>query len=261
LFVDVAPSSSTSRMLPRPRRRDVIPALSMTCSSSRNVQARTALTFVVVSGKWVSFVSGERRGRLGRELRWRQRPPATTASAAVTRRSACGPHCHQWRYDIRPPVIDADCRARCGRRPPAYGHDERGAGNALDHLTNGRALPAVEICPATRRRTRRATRIEQDDEAVRTVSREASRRPLKPLCDLTGYREPRLAPAAEPSLPPIATALRLPPFARAKPRLIVAEFRFDRIASSGPASTRTEACSDFAPSRTLIACSVMRVAG
>jgi hypothetical protein len=64
LVVAVAPSSSTPRTLPRPRRRDVIPALSMTCSSSRNVRARTALTFVVVSGKWVSFVSGERPRRL-----------------------------------------------------------------------------------------------------------------------------------------------------------------------------------------------------
>jgi hypothetical protein len=48
-------------MLARPRRSDVIPALSITCSSSRSVRARMDLTCVVVSGKWVSFVSGERR--------------------------------------------------------------------------------------------------------------------------------------------------------------------------------------------------------
>ena len=56
LVVAVAPSSSKPRTLPRPRRNDAISALSMTCSSSRSVRARIALTCVVVSGKAGSFV-------------------------------------------------------------------------------------------------------------------------------------------------------------------------------------------------------------
>jgi hypothetical protein len=58
LVVAVAPSVSRPRTLPRPHRNDVISALSMTCSSSRSVRARIALTDVTVSGKAGSFVSG-----------------------------------------------------------------------------------------------------------------------------------------------------------------------------------------------------------
>ena|ERR1035438_1179874 len=103
--------------------------------------------------------------------------PATTASA-VTRRSACSPHCDQCATTFVHPSSTLIVAHAARADQQAYGHDERGAGNALEHLTNGRAaLRAVEICPATRRRTTRATRIEQDDEAVQTVSREAQPSP------------------------------------------------------------------------------------